>query len=200
MAGALLDLYETTFDETYFMEASRLSNDAIRLFADESGGFFDTGSDAERLVIRPKDVFDNAVPSGNAAMAEALLRLASFEGDASAEDRAHGVLRPLAPAMRRAPTGFGHALGVLDLALSRAKEIAISTDRPEGPSARRLAEVVWQRYPPNRVLAVGNTRTTTVPLLRDRPTRGADATAFVCERFVCAAPVVDPEALAAQIA
>jgi uncharacterized protein len=198
LAGALLDLYETTFDEAWYSEASRLVDEAIRLFADPNAGFFDTGSDAERLVLRPKDLFDNAVPSGNSAMAEVLLRLAGLTGDESLWERAEGVLRTLGPVMAQAPSGFGHLLGVLDLALARPTEIAISGD-PSSDDARRLASVVWERYLPNRVLAVGRSESTTVPLLRERPPTNGRATAYVCERFVCAAPVTEPEALAAQL-
>jgi hypothetical protein len=200
IAGAALDLYETTFDEAWFTEAFRLVEGAIGLFGDESGaGFFDTGSDAERLVVRPKDVFDNAVPAGNSAMADVLLRLAALTGDAALTERAWGMLRALAPAMSQAPAGFGHLLGALDFALSRTKQIAISTSDPTGSDAHRMAEVVWGRYLPNRVLAVGATEASAVPLLRDRPVRDAVATAYVCERFVCFAPVTDPDTLAVQL-
>jgi uncharacterized protein YyaL (SSP411 family) len=198
MAGACLDLYETTFDETWFAEAERLVAETRRLFAGDAGGFFDTGADAERLVLRPRDVFDNAVPSGNAAAAEALLRLAAFTGDAALEDEAAVILRALAPAAAQAPTGLGHLLGALDLWLARPKEIAISAD-PSSEGARAMAEVVWSRYLPNRVLAVGAGEGTRVPLLRDRPQRDGVATAYVCERFVCAAPVTEPDALARQL-
>ena len=199
MAGAALDLYETTFDETWFEEATRLVAEAIRLFADPAGGFFDTGSDAPSLVVRPKDVFDNAVPSGTSAMAEVLLRLAALTGDATYEEQALAAIRPLTPVLSRAPGGFGHLLGAADLAIARPKEIAVATPAPATTgAARAMAEVVWGRYLPNRVLAVGDPAATRVPLLEGRPTDG-DATAFVCERFVCAAPAATPDALAAQL-
>jgi uncharacterized protein YyaL (SSP411 family) len=195
MAGACLDLYETTFDERWFTEAVRLAGDAIRLFADEeSGGFFDTGSDAQALVVRPKDLFDNAVPSGNSMMIEVLLRLGALTGDASYEERAEPSLRSMQTALANAPAGFGHALGALDLDLARAKEIAISGD-PASEDTRLLAEVVWRRFLPNRVLAVGRSEDSAVPLLKDRPQREDRATAYVCERFVCKQPVTEPEDL-----
>ena len=192
MAGACLDLYETTFDESWFSEASRLTADAIRLFADDqAGGFFDTGSDAERLVVRPKDLFDNAVPSGNSMMIEVLLRLGALTGETAYEERAERALRALQTALANAPAGFGYALGALDLALGRAKEIAISGD-PAAEDTRKLVEVVRSRFLPNHVLAVGRSDGSEVPLLRDRPQRDGRATAYVCERFVCMQPVVEP--------
>ncbi len=199
MASACVDLYETTFDEKWFTDASRLIDDAIRLFADQAGGFFDTGSDVPALVVRPKDFFDNAVPAGNSVMAEVLLRMAAFTGSEALEERARSIFRALGPAMAQAPTGFGYLLGALDLATARAKEIAVSTEDLASPDARRMIEVVWNRYLPNRVLAAGPTAVTSVPLLKDRPTRDERATAYVCERFVCGAPVNEPEGLAAQL-
>ena len=200
MATACLDLYETTFDERWYAEAVRLTNDAVSLFADEAaGGFFDTGADAEELVVRPKDLFDNAVPSGNSMMLEVLLRLGALTGDASYEERAERALRGLQTALANAPAGFGYALGALDLALARAREVAIAGD-PAADDTRALAETVWRRYLPNRVLAVGTSEGSAVPLLKDRPPRDGRATAYVCERFVCKQPVTEPDALAGLLA
>ena len=86
MAAACLTLYETTFELRWFEEAVTLADELLRLFHDdERGGFFQTGSDAEELVLRPKELYDNATPSGNSVAAETLLRLASFTGDAEYE-------------------------------------------------------------------------------------------------------------------
>ena len=90
--------------------------------------------------------------------------------------------------------GSGTPLGALDLGLARAKEIAISGD-PASEDTRRLAEVVWRRFLPNRVLAVGRSEGSTVPLLKDRPQVDGRATAYVCERFMCKRPVTEPEDL-----
>jgi uncharacterized protein YyaL (SSP411 family) len=147
------------------------------------------------LVVRPKDLFDNAVPSGNSMMIEALLRLGGLTGEAAYEERAERALRPLQAALANAPAGFGHALGALDMALARPREIAISGD-PEAEDTRALAAVVTAAYLPNRVLAVGRSERSAVPLLRDRPQKDGRATAYVCERFVCKQPVTEPGELA----
>src|SRR6266702_1391757 len=82
LADGLLALYEASFDPRWFSEAHKLMDETIKLFADEqNGGFFDTGSDHEALVSRPKDVMDNAIPSGNSVATEVLLRLAAFSGE-----------------------------------------------------------------------------------------------------------------------
>ncbi len=195
MTAALLDLYETTFDERWFAEARRLCDDAIRLFSDnDAGGFFDTGSDAGSLVLRPKELFDNAVPSGNAVMAEVLLRIGALTGETLLEARAERYLKLLQPAMGASPHGFGHLLGVLDLCLAGAKEIAVAGD-PGSGNTRALARVAWERVPPNHVLAVGRPGPTIVPLLAQRTETDGKPTAYVCERFVCLRPVTTPEML-----
>jgi uncharacterized protein YyaL (SSP411 family) len=203
MAAACLDLYETTFDVRWFEEARSLADEMLRLFRDdESGGFFDTGSDAERLVIRPKELFDNAVPAGGSVAAELLQRLTLFTGDATYETAGVSALRAVRDLLTRAPTGFGRALGALDLYVSASKEIAVSGDL-EAKDTRALIEEVWRRYLPNSVLAAArpgdDAAAKAIPLLEGREPVDGAAAAYVCERFVCQRPVTEPEQLAAAL-
>jgi uncharacterized protein YyaL (SSP411 family) len=203
LAGACLDLYETTFDVRWFEEARRLADDLVRLFHDpEAGGFFQTGSDAETLVIRPQELADNAVPSGNSVAAEVLQRLSLFTGEAEYESAGLSALRIVRDLMARAPSGFGHALCALDLYLSASREIAILGDLSD-ERTRSLVEAVWERYLPNVVLAVGSPgddrAAKTVPLLAGREQVDGQPAAYVCERFACRMPVTEPEALTGQL-
>jgi len=202
MAAACLTLYETTWDAGWFVEARGLADELIRLFFDrERGGFFQTGDDAEALVVRPKELYDNAVPSGNSVAAEVLLRLAMFTGEAEYERLASSALRLVRDAMGEAPTGFGHALSALDLYLGPGQEIAIVGD-PDGERTRALAEEVTAVFRPNAVLAVGSPdgeAAEAVPLLADRALRDGVSTAYVCRKFTCELPVTDAEALRAQL-
>src|SRR5207247_2964047 len=164
----------------------------------ERGGFCQTGSDADELVVRPKDLYDNAVPSGNSAAAEALLRLAMFTGERKYEDAALSALRLLRDVMTSAPGGFGQALCALDLYLDPSYEVAIVGD-PEAADTRALVdEVVRARWRPNLVLAVASPidadAVEIVPLLAERPQLGEKATAYVCQRFVCRLPVTEASA------
>jgi uncharacterized protein len=200
---ALLTLYETTGDAAWFTRARALGDALIELFADtERGGFFQTGADAEALVVRPKELYDNAVPSGNSVAAEALQRLALFTGEVEYERAGVSALRLIRDAMMKAPTGFGHALSALDLYLGPTREVAIVGD-PRHPSSRALAdEVIRERFLPNVVLAVGPSdgpSETPTALLRDRPQIQGEATAYVCERFTCRKPVTSREDLSAQL-
>ena len=205
LAAALLTLYETTADVAWFTNARALADRLIELFSDrDRGGFFQTGSDAETLVVRAKDVYDNAVPSGNSAAAESLLRLSLFTAESSYEEAAVAALRLVADAMARAPSGFGHALSALDLYLGPSHEIAI-VGEPEAEGSRALVDAaVRDRWRPNVVLAVASptdaASRTAVPLLRERPQVDGRPTAYVCERFVCSAPVTSPSELATSLA
>jgi uncharacterized protein YyaL (SSP411 family) len=202
MAEACLTLYETTF-EPRWLDASRELADAIlELFADPDGGFFQTGADAERLVVRPKELFDNAVPAGSSVAADVLLRLGRLVGVERYETAALGALWAVQGLLARAPTGFGHALGVADFALSRVREVAILGDPSAADTAALLGEVRG-RFRPNQVVALaapGDARAAeAVPLLADRPTVDGRATAYVCEHFACQHPVTEPAALAGQL-
>jgi uncharacterized protein len=203
MADACLTLYETTFEPRWLDEARGLADEMVRLFRDAEGdGFFQTGSDAEQLVVRPKELFDNAVPSGNSVAAGVLGRLAHLAGTPEDTVVAESALRLVAQLMERAPTGFGHALGALDFHLGPVTEVAI-VGRPGEADTAALLEQVTGRYLPNSVVALAApddaAAAERVPLLRDRPQLDGKATAYVCEHFVCQRPVTDPAALAEQL-
>ncbi len=204
MADACIVLYETTFDLRWFERARALADDLLHLFHDEErGGFFQTGSDAEALVVRPKELSDNAVPSGNSLAADVLQRLAHLTGETGYENAGVGALRLVRDAMADAPSGFGHALCALDTYLSPVKEVAVVGDPAAEPTRALAAEVTTRRFSPNHVLAVaapedGASRRA-VALLRDRLQRDGSPTGYVCERFVCRLPVTEPAALAEQL-
>jgi hypothetical protein len=204
MADACLVLYETTFELRWFEQARALADELLRLFRDEErGGFFLAGRDAETLVVRQKDLSDNATPSGNSASADVLLRIAHLTGEASYEEAGEGALRLVRDAMGEVPSGFAHALGALDAYLSAVKEVAIVGDPGSAETLALAAEVTTNRFLPNHVLAVSSpsegASSAAVALLRDRPQTEGRATAYVCERFECKLPVTDPGALAAQL-
>jgi len=204
LAEACPTLYETTFELRWFEESRLVADVLLRLFHDdERGGFFTSGSDAEPLVVRPKDLYDNALPSGNSVAADVLQRLALLTGEAEYERAGISGLRLVREAMMQAPTGFGHALCALDLYLGPSREVAIVGD-PTAAAVHAMAdEVHAKRFLPNAVLAVAapgdEASRTAVALLRDRPVQDGKPTAYVCERFVCGLPVTDPDSLVSQL-
>jgi uncharacterized protein len=195
MAIACLSLYETTFETRWFEEAVRLADELLSRFHDpDNGGFFQTASDAETLVVRPKDLYDNATPGGNGSAAEVLLRLGLLTGERRYDAAAEGALRLVAPAMTRAPSGFGTSLCALDLYLGPSREVAIAGD-PGDPGTWALAdEVTTARFRPNVVMAVGAAEDP-VPLLHDRTPVDGRPAAYVCQRFACRLPVTEVDDL-----
>jgi uncharacterized protein len=200
LADGLLALYEADFDPRWFSEARRLIDEAIKLFADDkNGGFFDTGSDHETLLSRPKDIMDNATPAGNSVAAEVLLRLAAWTGEESYRQRADDYLRSLVDIMLKHPQAFGHLLGALDFSLSAIREIALIGD-PQQASTQSLLAIVNARYQPNSVLACASpdnaTAIQTIPLLADRPLKDGQPCVYICQNFTCSAPVTTSKELA----
>jgi uncharacterized protein len=192
---ALISCYEATGDPRWYAEATALADVMIERFEDpERGGFFTTASDHERLAARRKDLDDSPIPSGNSAAAFGLLRLAALSGEGRYERHALGVLRLLFPLAARHPGAFGHLLAAADFYLAPVKEVAIV-----GPSTGvgELLRVVRGAYRPHLVLATGEADG--VPLLEGRGPVDGHAAAYVCERFVCQAPVMSPDALAAAL-
>lgn len=198
LAEGLLAVYAATFDERYALAARALADDALAHFSDPAGGFFDTSDDHETLVLRPKDVQDNATPSGSAMLTGVLFQLAALTGEAHYAEAAHRALHGVAPLLARYPTGFAQWLSALTFALSEPREIALVG---EGDALTPLLQVVRRGYRPFQVVAVkAPGAASDLPVLAGREALSGQATAYVCRQFTCQQPVTTPEALRAQLA
>ena len=198
LALGAIALYQLTFDRAWLDRARTLGDAIIAKFWDASvDAFFDTASDAEELVTRPRDVTDNAVPSGTSLTVELLLLLGDLFAMPEYSDRARRVLETVAEPMARYPTAFGHALGAADLASRGAIEVAIA-GRPADNRFAALASAVASVYVPSLVLAGGAGEANAgISLLADR---GHDVpTAYVCRSYACDAPTTDPRVLREQL-
>jgi uncharacterized protein YyaL (SSP411 family) len=195
----LVTLFETTGESRWLNEALALTDRMIREFWDEdAGGFFFTGKSHESLIVRSKDYFDNATPSGNSVAALVLARLATLTNKESYRNLAIAVLREVGDQIRRYPSGFGYALSAADFLLSTPKEIAI-VGKDAADISPLLGET-WRRYLPNKVVApriAGDTAT--IPLQENRPLVNDLATAYVCEHYTCKQPVTEISALREQL-
>ena len=209
VADGLLALYEATFDQRWLEEATALVDSMITLFWDEGeGGFFDTGTDHEALVVRPRDIFDNAQPCGGSVASEVLLHLALITGNQDYATKGATPLRAMHELMSRAPAGTGHWLAALDFYVSSPKEIAIVGPR-EDPATQELLDTVFGRFLPNKVVVGAEagqspsddagTPYSRLPLLQERGMVNGRPTAYVCRNYACQLPVTEPEALAAQL-
>jgi uncharacterized protein YyaL (SSP411 family) len=203
VADGLLALYEATFETRWLLEADALLDAVSELFWDEEKRtFYDTPADHEELVTRPRDVYDNATPSGTSVATEVLLKLALFLDRGDYRQRAEDVLEKLAGGMEKVPSGFGRLLCALDLSTSETREVAIVGD-PEALDTRDLLDTVYAGYLPNKVVAGRSPDDDEagglIPLLAQRPAREGKATAYVCVHYACQTPTTDPEELSRQL-
>ena len=195
-----LALYELTFDRVWLDRSRELSNSMARWFwDDEAEAFFDTPTDHEELLARPRDITDNATPSGTSLAVELSLKLGDVFGDAEMQRRANYVLETVAEPMARYALAFGHALTAADLAVHGACEVAL-VGKPDASDFRALARTVGGSYVPSLVLAGGRVADASdIALLAGRAEREGKATAYVCRRYACDEPTTDAEKLLSQL-
>ncbi len=196
----LLDLYQADFNNRWYMVASELAEGMIEKFQDASGGFFDTPKDAEALLTRPKDLQDNATPSGNALAAEALLKLGAFSENNEWQELAWKALAQVKEMAVRYPTAFARHLSAAHFALGPVKQVAVVGD-PQEVTFQGMLKVLWNRYQPNRVLAASHfpPGKDAPALLQERPLKDRKTTAYVCEKFACKKPTNSIEELEKQL-
>jgi len=191
LIDGLLELYQATFDERWFVEARALTNLALERFAAQDGGFFDTADDHETLIARPRNMQDNAVPSGNAMMAKNLVRLAAYTADDRYDEAARRTLALLTEAMKQYPQAFGESLSAVDMLVTGLAEVAF-VGAPTDSATKSLLDVARKPYRPNIITALSPEDVpseSTVPLLSYRTLRNNQPTVYVCRHFVCANPV-----------
>ncbi len=196
-ADGLTELYQVSGDAKYLREAKRLADMLITEFWDEeNGGFYFTANNHEELLVRKKDYFDNATPSGNSVASDVLLKLAKLTGDERYERFAVTVLKLAASQFRRYPQGFGRILSVLEFYFSPVKEIVVLGDSDE------LKNEIWRGFLPNKVVVLaenGGENAEFIPLLKERSLIDGKPTAYVCENFACQKPVTTIEDLREQL-
>ena len=200
VALGFLSVYELTFDDRWIERARAIADAMMEWFWDDaSGRFFDTASDAEQLITRPRDVTDNAMPSGTSLAVDLLLCLSELEHGTGYRTRARVALESLVEPMVRYPAAFGHLLGCADMEVNGAVEVALVGD-PTSTAFKALERGVAAQYVPSLVLAGGlPTIDSPVKLLSDRPLVDGRPTAYVCRGYTCDTPVTEPDALSVQL-
>jgi uncharacterized protein YyaL (SSP411 family) len=197
---AALSIYELTFDEQWLNRARDMGTTIVQWFWDDTtGAFYDTASDHETLITRPREITDNATPSGTSLAVELLVRLAELLHDVDARRRATYVVETLAPAIHRYPGAFGHLLGAADMLIRGAVELAIVGD-PAKEDFAALVRAAGDLYVPGLVIAGGPARSDDkIALLAERPLRDGRATAYVCKSYTCDEPTTDAAVLGEQL-
>jgi uncharacterized protein len=200
LGNALLTLHESTLEPRWLVDALDLAEQVIQLFWDEDEGiFYDSPHDGEALVIRPRDIMDNATPSGNSLAVELLLRAAAFTGSEGLREPALRTLIREAGSMRRFPSAFGRLLSALTLQLDPPVEVVLLGE-PGEAGLKEMLGAAHEIYLPNRVVGGGDPEgLPPFPLFQGREPRNGKATAYVCRHFTCSAPIHDSRALREEL-
>ncbi|MFC4767617.1 thioredoxin domain-containing protein [Effusibacillus consociatus] len=192
----LLELYEADFNMKHVETAVLLTEDLIRLFWDEdNGGFFFYGSDSEQLIARPKEIYDGAIPSGNAVATLNLLRLARLTGNQEYEKLAERQFKAFAGNVKAYPPGFTHTLMALQFAMYGSQEIVIAGD-PEASDTQEMLQTVRAAFLPNAVLVLNPTGKEEdvkkmFPFTEGKTSKDGKATVYVCQNYACQAPITE---------
>jgi uncharacterized protein YyaL (SSP411 family) len=196
-----LDLYEATFDVRYLQAAIDLQRVMQQYFwDDEQGGFFYTASDGEALLVRSKATFDMSIPSGNAVAALNLLRLERMTADTRFADQADALLQAFSAQVAQHPSSHTLFMAAFDFALGPSFEVVIS-GTPGNPDTVAMLQSLRQRFLPNKVVVFRPSDTPAPAISKlapftqhQKPLQG-QATAYVCQNFVCNRPTTDPQAM-----
>ncbi|WP_312644027.1 thioredoxin domain-containing protein [Hydrogenoanaerobacterium sp.] len=202
-AWAALTLYEATFEANYLEKALFLTQQISELFSDaESGGFYLYGAGSENLILRPKETYDGAIPSGNSVAAYVLIRLAKLTGKPQLEELAHRQLKFLAGSMEHYPAGYSFALMAMISALYTTKEIVCVTENSE--DVQKLQGILRSRFLPNTVVLVkdltGDGKTEQlVELIENYRLKDGKTAYYICENNACTPPFTNLDELAKRL-
>jgi hypothetical protein len=196
---ALLELYESTFQTKYLQKASEFHAHLFSHFLDDkNGGLFFTSSDAEKLLIRPKELFDGAIPSGNSVAFITALRLSRITGNADIDKISNLILKAFQTQTDSMPVAFSYFLCGLDFAIGPSSEVIIAGNIDDADT-KKMLKALRECYTPNKVVIFRPEKTTQpaieaiAPFVRSHSGINKKATAYVCTNFTCTLPTNDPQ-------
>ncbi|HEU4929061.1 MAG TPA: thioredoxin domain-containing protein [Candidatus Krumholzibacteria bacterium] len=203
-AWGLLELYEATFDVAYLERAVELTKHMDDRFADRNGGYFMTTKDTDDVIVRPKEIHDGAVPSGNSVAMLNLARIARFTGEMKWDQKARAVGESFAAQVAQIPMAHAFVMTALDFILGPTFEVVVS-GKAGAPDTRRMLSALDHPYVPNKVMVLRpsddpDDLVELVPYARDQVPVGSAATAYICRNFACDLPTTDPSEAAAKLA
>ena len=186
---ALLQLQEITGDSQWLVKATNITRFVIEHFSEDSTGFFYYTTDYQKdVIVRKKELYDGAVPSGNAMMAYNLYHLSILTANKEWGDRARTMVGSLGKVIIKYPTSFGYWASLLEEMTRGTNEIVIG-----GKQSGKLHEEVLKEYIPNRVLMMTETGDPGFPLLEGRAAEKPSV--YLCRNYTCQQPVFSAKAL-----
>jgi uncharacterized protein YyaL (SSP411 family) len=192
----LIELYEASFEVKYLEAALELNRDMFKGFWDEaSGGFFFTAGDGEALLVRRKEAYDGAIPSGNSVAMLNLLRLGRMTGNSELESRAAALSRAFAGTIGEMPLGHTQFLIGVDFAVGPSHEVVVAGD-PSADDTRDMVKALGKAFLPNKVVLFRPDEpspeiTKVVGFTRHQTSVDGKATAYVCLDHDCELPTTD---------
>ena len=205
LISGLIELYEATFDPQYLREALSLNAVLLSHYWDNNtGGFYFTSDDSEDLLVRKKESYDGAIPSGNSVALHNLLRLGRMTGDTGLEEMAARAARAFYPSIRQSPAAYAHFLSALDFSFGPTFEVVIAGDSRAGDT-NALLRAVQTTFLPRVSVLLRPTEddkpdiVTVAGFTRDHAAIENRATAYVCRRYHCLAPTTDRDVMLAAL-
>lgn len=192
---SLIDLYEACFDENYLERALELNKLMIKYFYDnENGGFFDTSDKDKSILVRTKEDYDSAEPTGNSIAILNLLRLSQFTENKDYYDKAAESLKLFSGKMSEQPYATPQLLCALDFSLTKPKQIIVAGKKND-KLAQEMIREVHNHYIPDKILIFAGTgiENKVIPFLQSIIKPSDKTTAYVCENYTCKLPVSDLE-------
>ncbi len=184
---ASLSVYQADFNPKWYQSAHSLTEEMINLYRDPQGGFFDVRADAPNLLLHPKEIYDNATPSGNALATLALLTLQAYGENPSVSPEE--LLQTLQSAIASHPLAFGCWLQALDWLAGPVKQIALLWPSND-PPPKKILSAIHSPYRPRTILAASsNSSEMLPPILHERPLHKQNPTLYICQDFTCQMPV-----------
>jgi uncharacterized protein YyaL (SSP411 family) len=205
LAWGLIELYETTFEAKHLETAVRLTDEMIRLFVDEEhGGFYFTRAGAEVMIVRTREIYDGAIPSGNSAAAVNLIRLARLTGDERYEEHAERIGRVFFEDLSRAPSGYSWYMTSVDLSEGPSVEIVVVGD-PAADDTKSMLREIGAAYAPHAAILFKSSADADPAISRIAPFTAPHtavdgrATVYVCRNHACDAPTTNPADVSAVL-
>ena len=197
LTWGLLELYEACFDTQYLQLALELNQYLLDHFwDDQNGGFFFTADNSEELLVRRKELYDGAVPSGNSVAMLNLLRLGRITANTSFEEKATKLLRAFSGNINEAPSAYTQLMMGIDFALGPSQEIVIAGNS-DSADTKKMLDAIRAKFIPNKVVLLRPLDKETpeiagiAPFTKNQTSVGGKATAYVCRNYVCNKPTTD---------
>jgi uncharacterized protein YyaL (SSP411 family) len=194
----LLELYEATFEIRYLQSALNLNAQFLEHFWDrEAGGFYFTADDGEALLLRKKEIYDGATPSGNSVAALNLLRLARMTGQADLEQRADRIGRTFSGNVRQLPSAFTMLLTAVEFSMGSSYEVVVA-GATEAQDTQQMLGALRKPFVPHKVVLFRSTDRdpeilSVAPYTEAHKSIDGRATAYVCRNYSCEVPTTDPQ-------